>query len=138
MAEQRADLGTIRAAFRRGAEQALRRVAEDVLGEAQRRAPHEEGTLAASGHIEPEGGFATLPDGTQYIEVVFSTVYAAAQHEGWAIMHSGGTEWRWEARHYSKAGTGPKYLEGPIKENLNRYERIVGMAIEVELQRAAR
>lgn len=93
-----ADSSAARRRFRAAAERAVTRWGERVLGEAQREAPIEEGTLRASGTMDVETGVAEV-----YAEVAFNTVYAARQHEE--------TEWR------HPLGGNAKYLEGPVQRN---------------------
>jgi hypothetical protein len=92
-----------------------RAAGEDLLGEAQRRAPVEEGTLRASGDLDVDVG----PGGV-IVTVAFNTVYAARQHEE--------TEWE-----HPKGGEA-KYLENPLRERLPRYTRLA----ELELARRLR
>jgi hypothetical protein len=90
---------------------ALTTFANHVLGEAQRIAPLEEGTLAASGTVDvqhtPGGAEATIS---------FSTPYAARQHEELAWQH--------------RAGRQAKYLETPFKRELRRLGPLVKAAID--------
>lgn len=83
---------------------------DGVLGEAQRLAPIEEGTLRGSADRETE----QRPDGVDVVGS-FSTIYAARQHEevGW--------------RH-PKAGQA-KYLEAPFKARLPTFERGLAAAL---------
>lgn len=124
-------------AGREGLEIAL----HDLLGRAVERAPEgvggpgirpseDPGRLRASGHVTPieiEGSRLTG-------KVAFDTPYAAAQHEGHAIMHRGGKTYEWVARQWSVPHTGPKYLENPLKEMAPRYVR----AIAANVARATR
>jgi hypothetical protein len=83
--------------------------ADGVLGEAQRLAPIEEGTLRASGDRETTdraGGFE--------IVISFSTVYAARQHEELDWTHPKGGQ--------------AKYLEEPFKRRLPRLEPTIAAA----------
>ena len=75
----------------------LEDVGADLTGEAQRRAPKDEGTLRASGYWEVEG---------EMVRIVFDTPYAAVQHENIDFSHKEG-----EA----------KYLEKPLKEKQADY-----------------
>lgn len=119
---------------------------DDLLGEAVNAAPVDEGTLRQSGHIlwvvngrefpasEFEGAVEyAVSLGERlvhfYGEVRFSTVYAAAQHEGIAIMSNGNAVWVWQARHYPKGG-GPKYIERPLMEKAPRYQAALAVAID--------
>lgn len=89
---------------------AVTKIGEDLLGEAQRRAPLEEGTLRASGELDVDvAGNAVVAT------VSFNEVYAARQHEE--------TEWV-----HPKAGEA-KYLEGPLRERAARYDAVVAAAI---------
>lgn len=84
--------------------------AQTVLGAGQREAPVKEGTLRGSGHIE------TFTSGNAVAkEVVFSTPYAARQHE----------ETTWE---HPKGGKS-KYLEDPLKELIPRVETLVAAVV---------
>lgn len=89
--------------------EATKAIGEDLLGEAQRRAPIEEGTLRASGDLE----LRQTHDGVEAI-VSFNTVYAARQHEE--------TEWQ------HPLGGEAKYLEGPLRERAPRYNRVIAAA----------
>lgn len=130
----------------RGGARATRIIANDLLGEAVQAAPVEEGTLRASGHIvfvvngrefsadEFEMAVAhavSLGEGlvTFYGEVRFSTPYAAAQHEGIALMTRGDATWLWQARNYPKGG-GPKYLERPLMTKAPRYQAALAKSID--------
>lgn len=81
-------------------------IGEDALGEAQRRAPVDEGTLRGSGEVE-------IVEGPNEVTAVvsFNTVYAARQHE----------ELDWD---HPKGGQA-KYLESVVKERAPRYEGIL-------------
>jgi hypothetical protein len=100
-----------RRAFHRAAERATTKIGEHVLGEAQRLAPIEEGTLRASGELE-----VTRTVDAYTAEVSFNEVYAARQHEE--------TEWR------HPLGGQAKYLEQPVKAAVPLLER----ALELELK----
>lgn len=106
------ELDDLKRRQRAAAKRALTRVAEDLLGRAQRLAPVEEGTLRASGDVDVDD----LGD-TVVATVSFNTIYAARQHEE--------LDWR-----HPKGGQA-KYLEQPLRENASRYERAI--ALEVEL-----
>lgn len=75
---------------------------DDVLGEAQRIAPLEEGTLAASGDRRTE-------ENARGVTVIayFAQVYALRQHEELAYTH--------------RAGRKAKYLEAPFKAKVGQY-----------------
>lgn len=70
---------------------------DGILGEAQRIAPLEEGTLAGSADRKTTVG----ADGSVEVIGFFSTPYAARQHEEVANRH--------------RAGRQAKYLEAPAK-----------------------
>lgn len=100
---------------RLAAERALRIVADDLLGRAQRIAPKEEGTLEASGHTEPDIGVRRTRDGGEIV-VAFAAPYAAVQHENLTYRHDEGRQ--------------AKYLEGPLKEMEPRYTAAIGAAVK--------
>jgi len=127
-------LDEVRGRMGEAAVDALNRAAEDLAGRAQRAAPIDEGTLRASAAI------ALIVNGTRFdgtgavtaakaaaraaaragslelnAEVSFNTVYAARQHEELDWVHP--------------RGGGPKYLERPLLEQANRYERIIALAV---------
>lgn len=83
---------------------------DGVIGEAQRIAPLEEGTLAGSADVET----IETPGG---VEVVgsFSLIYAARQHEelGWA----------------HREGRQAKYLEAPMKARAHQFQPGLAAAI---------
>lgn len=84
--------------------------AQTVMGQAQRDAPVEEGTLRGSAHIE------TFTSGNAVAkEVSFTTPYAARQHEETTYEHPKG----------GKA----KYLEDALKENVPRLEGLVAAVV---------
>lgn len=89
---------------------AIRVWANHVLGEAQRLAPVEEGSLRAAGEMEV---FET--DAGASIVISFSTAYAARQHEELSYRHPKGGQ--------------AKYLETPFKANVNRLEPLVSAAV---------
>lgn len=78
-----------------------------LTGEAVRRAPVDEGTLRGTGHATDVEVHGETISG----EVAFATVYAQRQHE----------ELTWE---HPKGGEA-KYLEGPLKDNAQRYVDVI-------------
>lgn len=126
-----AELDEVRVARARAAVRDINRAGELLLGEAQRQAPVEEGTLRGSGTItlivngnrfEGSGAlaaataaaiFAALEGRTVEVEaeVSFNTVYAARQHE----------ELTWQ---HPKGGNA-KYLERPLGELAPRLEAMI-------------
>lgn len=125
------DTDDLRAARARALVRDVYRAGEILLGEAQRRAPIEEGTLRASGALaivvtgqrfEGAGSIAAAEELAARLarahqrvsataEVTFNTVYAARQHE----------ELDW---HHPKGGEA-KYLERPLGELAPRLERLI-------------
>lgn len=104
------ELDGVKAAMMARAATALEAIGNDLLGEAQRQAPVEEGTLRGSGSVELRQVGNSLE-----VEVSFNTPYAARQHEE--------TEWR------HPLGGKAKYLEDPLKGRAAAYERILGAAV---------
>ena len=94
--------------MRRAVEGALEVAAQDLLGEAARRAPIDEGTLRAAGHVVK----VEVGDRVE-MRVVFDLVYAEVQHERLDFQHDAG-----EA----------KYLENPLKEKGQRYAAALAAA----------
>lgn len=92
------------------AENALRIIGNDLWGKAAKKAPMDEGTLQGSGVVDVE----RTAKGVE-VSVSFSTPYAAAQHEGLDF-------------HHPKKGEA-KYLEGPFKEMLPRYQAALEKAV---------
>lgn len=84
-----------------------RHIAPHALGEAVRRAPVEEGTLRASGHLDPPGEVDRSAPNSSEIRIVFSTPYAAVQHERLDYEHPRGGQ--------------AKYLQSVIQEMGPRY-----------------
>lgn len=129
------DAGEVRARMAEGALRGLAVAGEDLLGEAQRRAPIDKGDLRGSGMLtfivngarfEGDGAIgsalaaarAAARAGTLRsldAEVSFNTVYAARQHEETEWLHPLDGE--------------AKYLERPLVEKLPRYERVVAGSI---------
>lgn len=105
------DTDAIRRARRRAAVEALRVIGDDLLGQAQREAPVEEGTLRGSGAVD-----VTQDANSASVEVSFSTVYAARQHEEVSWKHPKG----------GKA----KYLEDPLKAMGHRYLAALAAAMK--------
>lgn len=95
---------------RAAATQAIHVWAQHVLGEAQRAAPVEEGTLRASGSVE----LVETRDGAD-CTISFSTPYAARQHEELGYSHPKGGQ--------------AKYLETPFKANLPRLAPLVAASV---------
>lgn len=103
------DSSRARAALHAAMVAAVHAIGEDALGEAQRRAPMEEGTLRGSAELE-------VQDRGDRVEatISFNTVYAARVHEE--------TEWR------HPRGGQAKYLESVLRERSGRYNQILAAA----------
>lgn len=104
---------------------ALNTWGRQVLGGSQRLVPLDEGSLAESGHIVEADH---RQPGKLRVEIRYSEVYAAAQHEGFALQRRGGKVIRWEVRKYKVAGRGKKYLEAPFKGLIPELQPTVDMA----------
>lgn len=124
----------IHARIAAGALAGLIAAGEDLLGRSQRLAPVEEGTLRGSAALvvivngarfEGNGSTAQAQAAvraaalagaplTMDVEVSFNTVYAARQHEELDYAHPLGGQ--------------AKYLETPLRENADRYGRIIHLA----------
>ena len=109
----------------------------DLLSQAVRRAPVEEGILRGSGTAHFNGAriasgrdFDSSSTGDEGVQgghettpttgvVAFNTVYAIAQHERTDYAHPKGGE--------------AKYLERPLNENVDRYEQRIARAARTVL-----
>lgn len=89
----------------------LRDSANHLLGVSVPRAPVDTGDLRGSGNVQQ------IKDG---YEVRFSQRYAAIQHERLDFNHP--------------RGGGPKYLEGPLLENRDRYLQHLVSSIRKEIE----
>lgn len=96
--------------MRDAVQETLTVIANDLLGRAQRIAPLEEGTLAASGTVSD---VEEVGDRLE-VTVSFNTPYAARQHEELTWQHDEGRQ--------------AKYLEAPLLELTPRYEKALGDA----------
>lgn len=100
--------------MKNAARAALTAATNDLLGQAQREAPVEEGTLRGSGSAR------VIDVGGKIVgEVSFDTVYAARQHEE--------VTWR-----HPKGGKA-KYLEDPLKAMAPRYLAALAAAVRKAL-----
>lgn len=79
---------TLLARINRGAARGVQMAAEHVLGEANQRAPIEEGTLIRS-------GVASSDPQTLRGAVSYDTPYAVRQHEDLSLQHDAGREAKW-------------------------------------------
>ena len=102
---------TLLARINRGAAKGVQTAAEHVLGEAQARAPREEGTLRRS-------GVASSDPETLRGAVSFDTPYAVRQHEELGYAHTEG-----EA----------KYLENALNAEADTVRTIIADSIRGEL-----
>lgn len=96
---------------RRQMDRALEAYAELVLGTAGKYVLEDEGTLAASGHLEPDHGVEHDRHGA-HKDVVYSTPYAARRHEDLDVTPS-------------IPGRQPKWLERAVKETAPRFQAII-------------
>lgn len=85
-------------------------VCEEILRIAENEVPFDKGLLKGSGHKEPETG--------GYI-VGYNKVYAARLHE--------------HPEYNFRNGRKGKYLEDPIKQNLDTFTEVISKAITGEL-----
>jgi hypothetical protein len=88
-------------------DKALMEMGDGLLSASSKEVPHDEGTLQASGVVEP------VRDG---VEVGYHTPYAARLHEH--------PEYRFQK------GRKGKYLEDPLKHNLSRWLSIYAAELE--------
>jgi hypothetical protein len=85
-------------AIQNATEQSLQEVALDVIGKARELAPLDTGDLRGSGYAKVEG---------LNVELGFTAPYALIQHERLDFKHPRGGQ--------------AKYLEQPLKQNMNNY-----------------
>lgn len=104
------ELDALKRHQRAAATAALKVMAEDLAGHAQRLAPIEEGTLRASADVE----IVEEAHGVRAV-VSFPLPYAQVQHEDLTLEHPHGGQ--------------AKYLEQPLKAMAPRYERALVAAI---------
>jgi hypothetical protein len=109
VAEVMKGLDLAQEAVRRAGARGLRECAEDLLTEAKRLVPLDEGTLMESGTVDPASGVREVGDGME-VTVAFTSVYAARRHEETTARISRASE-----------GRRSKYLETPAKERAPRY-----------------
>jgi hypothetical protein len=122
-----------------GAARGLLAGAEAILGASIQDAPIEEGTLRGSGHLEPgerppdRVGKAhvrerpTAKGVVLEIEVVFSTVYAAYQHEG--ISRFTG-----KPLQYTDPTAKPKYLQRNVLAYSPRVQKAIARGAKLALE----
>lgn len=97
---------------------ALNQAADEVLRLSQKEVPHDKGLLQNSGAVE------TIDSDT--VAVGYNKEYAAYQHEG---RRADGTH---VIQNYQKGRKG-KYLEDPIKNNLDKLRDIIGSTLQVSV-----
>lgn len=125
--------------------------AEHVLSQAVELAPKDEATLRRSAHVAYVVNFDEQPDFAvakrlavelakvgQLVDfhavLRFATPYAAAQHEGSAIMLRASGPVRWTAREYTTPGTGKKYLERPLFAEIPAARETLDLSVKVALR----
>lgn len=110
------ELDTITEKTLEKAEEGLNLIAEDLLSEAQDRAPHEEGDLAASGSVEK----ADRNSGDIVAKVGFASEYALRRHEEVYNLGEGSIQ---KGQSNGKK-IGRKYLQRAMTENQEKYENL--------------
>lgn len=98
------------------AEEGINMIAEDLLLEAQDRAPHDQGDLASSGSVEK----ANRNSGDIVAKVGFSSEYALRRHEEVYNLGEGSTS----KQQANGKKVGRKYLQRAITDNHDKYEDI--------------
>lgn len=96
-----------------GAIRGLHTAAEHLLGVSQTRVPLEEGTLERSARVD-------VDDSAMKAAVSYDTVYARRQHEELTWKHD--------------PGRTAKYLEGPLSEESNTIQDLIGASIRRALR----
>ncbi|MFC9934581.1 hypothetical protein [Glutamicibacter sp. NPDC127525] len=86
--------------------------AEHVLGESNKRVPHEEGILEDAGSVSYESGKLRAA-------ISYNTPYAAVQHEDMSLRHDNGRE--------------AKYLENALNAEKDTVGEIIAKATRGEL-----
>lgn len=106
-----AKLGKLSGAeLERAARAARGEVGDALLNLSQKEVPHDIGTLANTGVSQAEGNDHV---------VGYNTPYAARLHE--------------HPEYKFQKGRKGKYLEQPIKENINQFTQVFGMAVKERL-----
>jgi Minor capsid protein len=144
---------------RRSAARALNQIADKVAADSLPEVPLENGELRASAVYpgnDPDGP-SSATDEKLEATVSYNTVYAAAQHEGWAEqnrMHPAvyikDVGWRtltdklkphtlvWVVKHHTEPGTKSHFLSDPFKSMIPRMEPFVAASIAKGLDEANR
>lgn len=99
-------------AMKNAALKGINDVASEILRLGMFEVPHDKGILQASGHVEPSRDDEVI--------VGYNTVYAARLHENPQF-------------HFQKGRKG-KYLEDPIKNNLNTFIDFIKGGVNAELK----
>lgn len=108
---------------RAGAADGVNESLDDLAMDSGWRIPRESGQLAQSDRIAPARSTERNPKG----RLAYTAPHAAAQHEGGITRtvervvdeetgERGPVEERIEFEHYTTPGTGPKFLEAPLRE----------------------
>lgn len=139
---------------KKAAAKAFNQLADKVAADSLEEVPLEFGGLRASA-VYPGNdldGLSTATEDKLESQVSYNTVYAAAQHEGWALQHRNhpvafieGVGWRtitskiyehevlWVVKNYSEPGTKSHFLSDPYKAMVPRMEPFVSATIAKEL-----
>jgi hypothetical protein len=105
--------------------------AEPIMTEAKKRVPLDIGTLAGSLYVKPakvEGGKVSVEFGAGGASVA----YALAVHEH-PSEHSPRSWGKAGKINWKRPGSGPKFLENPINENMDKLDTEVSSEIDKEM-----
>ena len=94
----------------------IQKIALDLKGKAQKKAPVDTGDLRGSAYYK-----TSVASGDLSAEVGFNSPYATRQHENMQYHHEKGGE--------------AKYLENPLKENSEKYIKMIGDGVMKELEK---
>jgi hypothetical protein len=114
--------------------EALNKLGDQVAALSLPEVPLEEGTLRGSA-VYPsndDGSHSATPEHLESM-VSYNTVYAAAQHEGWALQHRGDKIILWVVKHHSEPGTKTHFLSDPYKAMVPRMEPFIAASIRKAL-----
>lgn len=112
------NLGNFERQIRGTTNKAINKAADEILRLSQAEVPHDTGALQNSGHVEPVD--------SETVAVGYNKEYAAFQHEG---RRRDGSH---VVLHYQKGRKG-KYLEDPIKNNLQKLRDIIGSTLQISV-----
>lgn len=114
---------------------ALYQFGEEVMTESKLRVPVLTGTLMNSGHVElpvDEGTRVVVQEGYGGV----AAPYALYVHEALEGARPPSPNWSWTKHvarggqiHFTRPGSGPKYLENPLKEKQDQLPGRVGAAV---------